>query len=719
MPHMPMSLRENWGRSLLLAAALGGTMLSGCNRPGPAADESWFVYGGNDAGQRFSPLDQIDRGNVAQLKQAWRFDAGTEGGLQTSPLVVGQRLFGYTTDQAVFALNAGTGKLIWRFEPKDRSGQPARGMSYWADGPRGRLFVTNLNYLYALDPATGKPVAGFGTGGRIDLREGLGRDPQQSAVFLTTPGIVYGDLIIVGFRTSENAPAAPGDIRAYDVWTGKLRWSFHTIPHEGEPGHESWPKDAWKTAGGANNWAGMALDPQRGIVFVPTGSPVFDFYGGDRAGDNLYANSVLALDAKTGKRLWHFQAVHHDLWDRDFPSPPTLLTVTRDGRRIDAVAQTSKQGFVFLFDRVTGRPLFEIEERAVPRSTVPGEVSAPTQPFPLKPAPFARQQLTEAMLTRRTPAAADAVRAQFRGMRSEGQFTPLGLDRPTVIFPGFDGGAEWGGSAADPARGMLFVNANDVPWYTQLVRNVAKPGAGRGGAVYAANCAACHGPDRAGSPPDIPSLVGVGSRMFDHEIGFTVISGKGRMPGFPQLSADDRNALVAYLKGNGKEEPAASGDRSEVMAQGPAAARAPYTVAGYNKFVDPDGYPAVAPPWGTLSAIDMNTGATLWKVPLGEYPELVARGMRGTGSENYGGPIATGSGLLFIGATIYDRKFRAFDSANGKLLWETVLPYAGTATPISYSVGGRQYVVIATSGARNRKGPQGAAYVAFALPKGR
>lgn len=682
-----------------------------------AARQDWPVYGGNKANQLYSPLAQIDRANVSNLRQAWRFDAGSEGGLQTTPLVVGESIFGYTTDQAAFALNAATGELIWRFEPADRSGQPARGMSYWSDGQRSRLFVTNVNYVYALDPATGKPIADFGKNGRIDLRDDLGRPPEQNAVFLTSPGMVYKDLLIVGFRTSENAPAPPGDIRAYDVKTGKLRWSFHTIPHPGEPGSESWPKDAWKRAGGANNWAGMALDEARGIVFVPTGSPVFDFYGGDRLGNNLYANSLLALDANTGRRLWHFQAVHHDLWDRDFPSPPTLLTVTRNGRRIDAVAQTTKHGFVFLFDRVTGRPLFDIHERAVPASDVPGERASPTQPFPVAPSPFARQRLTEELLTKRTPEAHSAVLEKFRGMRSEGQFVPFSLNRPTIIFPGFDGGAEWGGSAVDPKRGILYVNSNDVPWFTQLVPNIDSPNSGRGQQVYQANCAACHRPDRAGSPPDIPSLEGIGSRMFEYEIGGVLLRGKGRMPGFPQIPEPDRKALLAYLMSNGKEAPApAAGDRQELSSSGTASKKAPYAVAGYNKFVDPDGYPAVAPPWGTLNAIDMNSGKYLWKIPLGQYPELAAKGLGDTGSENYGGPIVTAGGILFIGATLYDSKFRAFDSQTGRLLWEAKLPYPGNATPITYNAGGRQFVVIATSGAKNRKGPQGAAYVAFALP---
>ncbi|KMS52073.1 pyrrolo-quinoline quinone [Sphingobium cupriresistens LL01] len=696
--------------------ATGMLLLAACSGNGPNPGE-WKTYGGEN-GQRFSRLSQINPGNVAQLTQAWRFDAGAQGGLQTSPLVIDNILYGYGADQSAFALDAATGKLLWRFNSGLTSGQPVRGMSYWSDRTGRSLFVSSLNFVYALDPKTGKPVQSFGQGGRIDLREGLDRDPDDVAVFATTPGVVYNDLLIMGFRTSENAPAAPGTIRAYDVRTGKIRWAFHTIPYPGEKGHETWPADAYRTAGASNNWAGMAVDEKRGILFVPTGSPVFDFFGGDRKGDNLFSNSLVALNAANGKRLWHFQAVHHDLWDRDFPSPPTLVTVRHEGRMVDAVAQTSKQGFIFVLDRATGKSLFPIEERAVPASDVPCEFTSPTQPFPVLPEPFARQRLTRDMLTRRTPGAHAAALAKFRTMRSEGQFVPFSTERDTVIFPGFDGGAEWGGSAFDPRHGILYVNANDVPWYTRLVRNVQSPAGDVGAQVYQANCSACHGPDRKGSPPEIPALVGVGSRLFPHEIRMVIANGRGRMPGFPQVAGAQLAALTAFLVNNGKSPPSGGGGR-EVAAIGQAAKPAPYTIGGYNKFIDQDGYPAVTPPWGTLNAIDLNSGKYLWRVPLGQYPELAAKGMGNTGSENYGGPVVTASGLLFIGATIYDRKFRAFDSRTGKLLWETQLPYAGTATPVTYSVNGRQFLVIATSGSRNPAGPQGAAYVAFALPKSR
>lgn len=696
----------------LVAVALSGAV---AQRPSKRAD--WPVYGGNSAGQRFSTLTQIDRTNVSRLKQAWRLDTGP-GGLQTSPIVINGTIYAYAADQSAIAIDGATGKELWRFHSGTPSAQPARGVSYWTDGKERRLFVAAAQMLYALDPATGIPIPSFGEGGKIDMRAGMGRDPETFPAFLTTPGIVHKNLIITGFRTSEGKPGAPGQIRAFDVRSGKLVWTFHTIPHDGEPGAATWPKGAWKEAGGANAWAGMALDEKRGIIYAPTGSATPDFDGTERLGDNLYANSLLALDANTGKLLWHFQAVHHDVLDRDFATPPTLLTVNKNGRRIDAVAQATKQGLLFVFDRVTGKPLFPIEERAVPQSDVAGETTSPAQPFPTLPEPFARQRLTEDMLTKRTPEAHAAALAKFMTMRSDGPFAPFELGRKTVVFPGFDGGAEWGGEAVDPARGIIYVNSNDVPWIGGLREYLPDPNAGRGQRVYEAQCAACHGETRAGSPPAFPSLIEIGKRMTRDQIAAAVSGGKGRMPGFPQIMVQDRDLLVdflldpryAFLAGM---PPAIQREWREIA--GRTTTR--YQFTGYEKFTDSDGYPAVSPPWGTLNAIDLDTGRYLWKIPLGEYPELAARGLRNTGTENYGGPMLTASGLLFIGATIYDRKFRAFDSRSGALLWEAVLPYAGNATPVTYAVGKQQYVLIAASGGKDRKGPQGSAYIAFALPK--
>jgi quinoprotein glucose dehydrogenase len=677
-------------------------------------DVDWSVFGGDPSGDHYSPLGQIDRDNVGSLAPAWRFETGM-GMLQTSPLVIDGVLYGVDVDQSVFALDATSGALRWRHPASETAQQPVRGLTYWTDGTNRRLFAGNGSYLVALDPGTGASIPTFGRDGRIDLREGLGRDPAKLPVFMTTPGTIFGDLIITGFRTGEARPAAPGVVRAYDVRTGALRWSFNVIPHPGEPGHESWPADAWKTAGAANNWAGMVVDAKRGIVYVPTGSAVDDFYGGDRLGNNLYANSLLAIDAQTGRLKWHFQAVHHDIWDRDFPSAPVLLTVRHGGRMIDAVAQTTKQGVVYLFDRVTGEALFPIEERPTPQSDVPGERTAPTQPMPLLPGPFARQHLTEHDLTTRTPEAHAFALDAFRAANNQGSFTPLRVDQQTIIFPGFDGGAEWGGPAVDRGRGVLYVNSNEMAWLAALVRrDTPTAGTSRGKALYADQCSACHGVDRKGSPPDFPDLTSIARRRTAAEMDAIIRGGKGRMPGFPQIADEDRGRLIAYLRGEREIPP--SGDRQEIGGD-PGASHTPYRFAGYKRFLDPDNYPAIAPPWGTLNAIDLNTGRFLWKVPLGEYPELAAKGMANTGSENYGGPIVTASGLVIIGATLFDQRLRIFDGRTGRLLWQTTLPYSGMATPVTYMVGGRQFIAIATSNARNPKGRKGSAYVAFALPQ--
>jgi glucose dehydrogenase len=777
-------------------------------------DVDWPIYGGEASNDHYSPLTQINRRNVGKLRVAWTLDTHEKGGMQTSPLIVGRTLYGLTPSQKVIAVDAASGKLLWTFDSGIVGTQPDRGLTFWSDGLESRLFTGVMNYLYALDPATGKPIAGFGEGGRVDLRKQLRGDYQQQSIVLTTPGVIYKDLIIVGGRNPETHPAPPGDIRAFDVHTGALRWSFHTIPHPGEEGYRTWPSEAWKKSGAANNWAGMTVDAQRGIVYAPTGSAVFDFYGADRIGDDLYANTLLALDAETGKRIWHFQGVHHDIWDRDFPSPPTLVTLMHNGRQVDALAQTTKQGYVYVFDRATGKPLFPVEERSYPTSDVPGEVTSATQPLPLMPEPFGRQILTEQMLTNRSPEAHQFALDMFKKVRSAGQFLPFTVDQLTIIFPGFDGGAEWGGSALDPATGVLYVNENEMAWLGGLT--ATQTGGTSGERAYRNLCSVCHGTHREGAPPAFPALVGIGKRQTDTEIALAIHQGKGRMPGFPNIDEARMQSLLQFLKSDetatgskagavgdkhelessaqgGKEiqaqnaEGAASyqkhcaichGDQLEGIAPSfpalrglggrmtkqqtieiiqkgkgrmpgftqlpqkelsslleymgvPAVAANPsasaasdaeggelrYQFTGYRKFLDQDGYPAISPPWGTLNAIDLNTGKYLWKIPLGEYPELAAKGMTHTGSENYGGPIVTASGLLFIGATVYDKKIRAFDSHTGKLLWEAELPFAGVATPATYMVDGRQYVVIAAGGGRDAKSPSGGEYVAFALPK--
>jgi quinoprotein glucose dehydrogenase len=679
------------------------------------ADRDWPIYGGTPENDHFSPLKQINRKNVKHLQVAWTFDTEEAGGLQTSPVEVNGVLYGITPTQKIFAVDAGSGKLLWKFASGIKGTQPDRGLSYWSDGKESRIIAGVMNFVYALDAATGKPVPTFGKDGRIDLREGLARNPAEQVIYLTSPAVIYKDLMIVGGRESETLPASYGDIRAYEVRTGKLRWAFHTIPRPGEFGYDTWPKDSWKSTGAANNWTGMTLDRNTGTIYIPTGSAAFDFYGGDRLGDDLFANCLLALNAETGERIWHFQAVHHDLWDRDFPTPPILVTLNHDGQKVEALAQNSKQGFVFLFDRANGKPIFPLDCREYSPSDVPGEVAAKQQCLPTKPAPYARQLLTEDLLTNRTPQMHQWALDRFRTFRSEGQFVPFTTGKETVIFPGLDGGAEWGGQAVDPETGIMYVNANDIAWTGRLAKTTpeeAQQNSPKG--TYTSQCSVCHGENMAGSPPAIPSLLEARQHLSSDQIASTIKNGKGRMPGFGNLSDEQITALVSYVVSGGTSIQV---ETKEVTSPEPLFPVMPYHFTGYLRFYDPDGYPAVAPPWGTLNAINLNTGEYVWQHPFGEYPELAAQGMKDTGTENYGGPLVTGGGLLFIGATNYDKKLHAFDKASGKLLWETTLPFAGNATPITYQVKGRQYVVIAAGGGKDLKSKSGGVYVAFAVPK--
>jgi quinoprotein glucose dehydrogenase len=662
----------------------------------------WATYNGSPDNLHYSSLKQINDENVAQLKPVWSYDTHEKGGLETQPLIANGVLYGYTPRQDVFALNAATGELIWNFNSGAGATKPQRGLAYWTDGKEKRIFAAIGHYVYALDATTGKVLSGFGKDGRIDLRENLGRDVDTMSLYISSPPSIYKDLIIVGDGTPESLPSPPGDIRAYDAQTGQMRWIFHTIPHPGEFGYRTWPAEAWKTSGSANNWCGMAVDTERGIVYVPTGSAATDWYGADRVGDDLFANSLIALDATTGKRLWHFQAVHHDLWDRDFPSPPTLVTVRRGGKDVPAVAQTSKQGYLYLFNRVNGTPLFPMETKKYPASTVPGEVASPVQTLPTKPAPFSRQRLTQDLLTDRTPKAHEWALQHLRSWVSEGQFVPNRVGKSTVMFPGWDGGAEWGGSAYDPDTHILYINANDVG----LTESLAKHEGGTAGkSVYQSQCAVCHGQNREGTPPTTPALVNLQEKLSTEQISSIVEHGRGRMPGFSGLSAADRRAVASFiLNGDSGQTSSTSG-------------KVTYDTTGYHKFLDEEGYPAVKTPWGTFNAINLDTGEYVWKIPFGEYPELVAQGLGTTGSENYGGPVVTAGGVVFIAATVVDKKIRAYDKRTGKLLWEYLLPYPANSTPAVYEIDGREYLVIASGGGRDPRIPTGGVYVAFALPQ--
>jgi quinoprotein glucose dehydrogenase len=682
--------------ALLLVAALGS--------PAHAQQNvDWPVYGGSDDHTHYTTLGQITPANVKRLKVAWTYEthdefAGSE--MQTNPIVINGVLYGTTPKLRVFALDAATGKELWKFDPNN--GVPPtsrirhRGVVVTGD----RVLFNYRHRLYALDKRTGRPIRSFGDTGWVDLRAGLGRPVEGLSVSASTPGVVFEGLLIMGSTVPEALPSAPGDIRAYDVETGALKWSFHTIPHPGEPGYGTWPPDAWKISGGANAWSGVTLDTKRAMVFVATGSASYDFWGGNRIGDNLYANSVIALDARTGKRVWHYQVLRHDLWDRDLPAAPVLMSVKRDGRVVDAVAQITKTGHVFLFDRASGALLFPVKERPMPAALLPGDRAAATQHFPVSPPPFVRQQLTRRDLTVRTPAAHAAALKLFEQYGTKHPFEPPNA-HGTIIFPGVDGGGEWGGPAFDPSTGLLYVNANEMAWLLKLVPRSDK-------SLYAANCASCHGDDRRGSAM-APSLIDVGARRRPEEIAQIIREGTGRMPAFASaLESRAVTDLVRFLITG----------RDSSAAVGPDPFGVPYRNAYFDIFLDHEGYPGIKPPWGSLSAIDLNAGVIKWSVPFGFYPKLAAKGVRNTGTDNYGGGIVTSNGLFFIGATTYDNKFRAFDKATGRLLWSAELPAAGNATPATYMVGGRQYLVIACGGGKNGA-RSGGTYVAFDLENGR
>jgi quinoprotein glucose dehydrogenase len=703
----------------VVVLAFSAACMSCDTTPSVSADD-WRATGGDAGNSRYSPLDQINRENVSQLRVAWTYHtgdvpAGARTEIQATPIVIDGVLYTTTPMLAVVALRADSGTLIWRFDPfanRTRESHVNRGVAYWAKGRERRIFFSAGRRLYALDAGTGHPIATFGDSGWVDLAAGLGRDISDAFLVATSPGVVYDDLLIQGTRVGEGEGSAPGHVRAYDVHTGAIRWTFHTIPRPGEPGHETWPAGAWQTAGGANSWAGMSVDIERGVVYIPTGSATPDFYGGHRIGANLFANTLLALDARTGERRWHFQTVHHDVWDRDLPAAPNLVTVRRGGAAVDAVAQITKSGFVFLFDRASGRSLFPIEERAVPASDLSGEQTWPTQPFPLAPRPFARQTIGEDELTDVTPSARAAALARFRALRWQGLYTPPSR-AGTIIFPGFDGGGEWGGAAVDPETGVLYVNASEAPWIAAMRASPTLPPPGSparsGAVVYATACASCHGADRRGIDR-APSLVGLGARLSAEQIQEVLERGRGFMPSFANLPEEEKRAVIGHLLGT--RRPPRLKPVTWPVGWRPRRTRAPYEFVGYERWRDSTGLPAVKPPWGTLTAIDLNTGEHRWRIPLGHHPAV--QGNRITGTEQYGGPIVTAGGLLFIAATL-DAKFRAFDTDTGRLLWETTLPAAGYATPSTFRVRGKQYVVIAAGGGKLGT-PSGDAYVAFALP---
>ena len=697
------------------------TLLAGLGAQATQAQDyrGWQTYGGDQGNSHYSALEQIHRGNVGELELAWRYASARgktlppSSELQVNPIVVDGVLYGRNPLHNVFAVDAASGRELWTFSPPlEHAGlSNMRGVTYWRDGDDARILFSTGHFLMALDAGSGKPVSSFGRDGRVDLREGLGRDPELVSINAPSPGVIFENLIIMGSAVTETAGSAPGDIRAYDVRSGKLVWTFHTIPKAGQFGADTWPEGARDSAGGANAWAGMSVDEARGLVFVPTGSPAPDFDGSGRPGANLFGNTLLALDARSGERRWHFQTVHHDLWDRDLSSAPTLVTVTEGEQSRDLVAQATKEGVVYLFDRDTGEPVFPIEEVPVPGSDIPGVYSYPTQPRATLPEPFARQHMTENDLTALSPEAHAAARKVWEEAHELAWLRPAGL-RKSILLPGFYGGANWGGGAFDPATNLYYINATNAPNILRMeaVDVVRGSTMGVGEFVFRQQCSGCHGVNLEGFYPYAPPLTGVEERISKREAFDITTSGKGRMMPFSHLSRHEREAVVDYLfaYSAGELEPA---ENSEVAA---GEMETVHVFAGYRDFVDAEYYPAIKPPWGTLTAIDFVSGKIRWQVPLGEYADLTARGIAPTGTRNFGGPVVTAGGLLIIAATS-DEKLRIFDKHDGSLLWEYQLPAGGYATPATYAIDGRQYIVITASGGKLGT-PTGDEYLAFALP---
>jgi len=747
---------------LLLSMGLAVSLIAAAEQN----HKGWTDYGGGPDSSHFVALDQIDKSNVSQLQVAWVYPTEDDHAYLFNPIVVDQVMYVLAKNSSLVALDAATGKEIWIHA--NLPGVTTRGIAYWESKDREdrRLIFAVNNYLEEIDARTGKSILTFGAQGLVDLKEGLGRDPRTiNRIQSDTPGRVFEDLILLGSTTGEAYLSPPGDLRAYHVITGKMVWSFHTIPHPSEFGYETWPKDAWKYSGGTNTWGEITLDEKRGIAYFPTGSPTYDYYGADRIGTNLFANCLLALDARTGKRLWHFQMVHHDLWDYDATAAPQLLTIRHNGRLLDVVAQSSKQGFLYVFDRVTGKPVWPIEERPVPRSFMPGEQAWPTQPFPTAPPPFARQKMTPGDVNPYllTPEERAGWKDRIASMRNEGLFTPPGMTE-TISLPGARGGSNWGSGAVNPAKGLMYLNTQDWPtvYKLSLEDPLGKRTADTGAkAVYEARCQTCHGAigGRNGSGP--PTLAGIGTRLSLDSFRLTVHSGRGEMPAFPDLDDDATNRLFEYLgslqpagAAAGASSAAKATDRGPVVASGgapggleirqgnanqysplggpayPAGSHTPRVRYYTNWGLYPDQPYVISPPWSSVVAYDLNQGTIKWKVPLGQDAEAAAEGAHDTGAfmAEHHGIIVTSAGLIFVAAS--DGRLRALDEDTGKVLWSATLPAGSEGIPAMYEVGGRQYLVVTAAsnihpgGGHPGRGRAPAAvrpdlpkgYVAFALP---
>ncbi|MFT2008317.1 pyrroloquinoline quinone-dependent dehydrogenase [Pontibacter sp. 13R65] len=684
-----------------------------CQKSGQGSSpENWAAAGGNPGQTKYSELDQINKANVAELAVAWTYRSGdTTGNVQVNPLIIDGTMYVTTPAQELIAIDAANGKEVWRYNPARKGetfGGTNRGIGYWQApaGEESRLYFTSGNYLNAVNSKTGEPIASFGDNGRIDLNADLVRPAADMSIFSPAAPVIYQNTVVAGAASWS----APANVSGFDVTTGKRVWIFNTIPKPNEYGYHTWGnKKFWRDGAGANAWGGLSVDTESGIVYFSTGQPKDDFYRSDNEGEQLFGNSIVALNATNGTRIWHYQAIHHDLWDLDLPCAPILVNLKHKGKKVKGVMQLSKTGYIFLFNRITGELLSEVEERPVPPSDLPGEYAYPTQPYVTWPEPFAKQVVTANDLTNRTPEAYAYAKKVFDEMDAGWYIPP---SEKGILYYGIHGGAEWGGGAYDHEENTVYINSNELAWQIKMkdLNATASEDSNRVAVLHPGNnvylkmgCAYCHGAKREGQGSR-PRLTGLEKKYSEDEVFQIIRNGRKGMPAFSQIPDTELRQLSQYLL----DKDSAPAEKAEK--KGPE-----YRSLGYVKFLDPDGYPATAPPWGTLNAVDLTTGKIKWKVPLGEYEELTKAGMPVTGTENFGGSIVTKGGLVFIGAT-RDEKFRAFDKETGKVLWEVKLPYGGYATPSTYAVNGKQYVVIPATGGGKLGGPTGDTYVAFALP---
>jgi quinoprotein glucose dehydrogenase len=711
---------------LLFTLITAGAIFS-CGDRGSDKYKNWTAYRGDDGITAYSGLKQINTQNVNNLQVAWSFrthDNIGNSSIQCNPLIINGVLYGVSPRQKTFALDAKTGKQLWLFDPYKGdtvSSGVTRGLTWYENGDDKRIYVCVRHRIFCLNAKTGEPFKNFGDSGYVDLRRGLRNDAEieKYSIQNTSPGVIYNDMIIVGSSMGETYTDMPGNIRAYDINTGKLKWVFNTIPRPGEFGYDTWPAENYKHAAGCNAWSGLSIDRKRGMVFAATGSPGFDFHGGNRKGANLFANSVLALDAATGKYKWHFQVSHHDTWDYDLPCPPILVTIRKDGKPVDAVVQLSKQGWIMVFDRDTGKPLFPIEERAVESSRMADEYSSPTQPFALKPAPLARHHFDTNLVTDISKESHDYIMKEISKYTYGDIYHPQHTDG-IVQVPGFRGGSEWSGGAFDPESNIMFIGANDIPNVVQLQELKEEdedefyklPVLKAGELVFQTNCSPCHGSDRKGIAP-YPPLLGVEYKMKPDRAFQIIEKGGDKMPSFIQLPLTQREAVVAYLFNDKNKKLSRPEKEKEIDALTTKFTH--YKIKGYTQLKDQFGYPGIKPPWGTLNAVDLNTGEYVWRRTLGQYPELISKGIPETGTQLFGGGVVTAGGLIFIAAS-RDEKFRAIDKKTGKTLWEFQLPVGGYATPATYEVDGKQYIVVAAGGGGLQATRTGDYYFAFSLP---